>query len=76
MKKTMSILFIALLGILSGVIIDRYYILNHIKKDIELNSKEEYRTPLNDEYTEKKVYMYNYLIREFVSNNQEKDLVK
>lgn len=55
-------LILIISSIVVGVSIDRYYLLNHIQKDIELNQKEEYRTPLNDEYTGKKEYMYNYLL--------------
>lgn len=61
--------FIALMGIVIGVIGDRVYITNYIKKDIELNRRVEYRTSLNDEYTDKKVYCLNYFLREFLGYN-------
>ena len=72
MKKFMTYIFVLMVGVLLGVFANRTYILHHIKKDIELNQREEFRTPLNDEYTDKKIYMHNYFIREFLDNSNEK----
>lgn len=70
MNKIMNYILAILLGIIIGFICDRIYILNHIKEDIELNSREEFRTMLNDEYTDRKIYMYDYLLKEFTGKSE------
>lgn len=71
-KRMMTGIFLVLFAFAVGVYVDRWYILYKITDDIELNTKDEYRTLKNDEYTSKKIYTYNYIKELFDGNKNLK----
>lgn len=66
-KKMATLLLIAtiMVSTISGVFLGKYIILNQIAHDIkvQIENRDKYgiTTPLNEEYTEKKIYMFNYV---------------